>query len=444
MPRYVGGVEIYTLRLAQALQAEGHTIRILTGEPIKRPDQGITRTEETYEGVPVIRLKYDFLRFPVTSRAAYADPHFTAVIRNVLAEWQPGLVHATSLSLLMGGTIEAANSLDLPLVYTATDYVLTCRRGTYVKADKTICAIKEEPAACTACLGPHTIPERALNRIWQLAPSPLQGPILSWAEKLTGKHADFLQAQASITRRFAYLPRWRQKISHIIAPSTYMRDMLLLNDFPAGKITVLHHGLRPPADISPKKECHVLRFGFIGRITQIKGVHTLLAAWAMLPTELQQQARLTLYGDADDKDRRYFSQIKKQANQLPQVELVGPFDNTVIGQIYQQLDCLVVPSVWPEIGPLTALEALAYQTPVIGSRIGGLSDFIKHGYNGLLFEVNNPQQLAGQLAQCLKSPLQVKRLQNNSNLIYSFTDEVKGLVSIYQLFNATSRSVPVR
>jgi hypothetical protein len=75
------------------------------------------------------------------------------------------VVHAVSLSLLMAGAIEAAANCQKPLVYTVTDSVLTCRRGTYVKRDNTLCAAKEAAALCTACMGPHTPLEKWLDRL---------------------------------------------------------------------------------------------------------------------------------------------------------------------------------------------------------------------------------------------------------------------------------------
>ncbi|RME74734.1 MAG: glycosyltransferase [Chloroflexi bacterium] len=434
LPRYFGGVETYTLRLAQALQKRGHQVHILTGEPVSRSDRRITRADDVVEGIPVTRLVYDFLRFPVTSRAAYADPAFTAAIQAALAGLRPDLVHATSLSLLMGGAIEAAHNLGLPLVYTATDYVLTCRRGTYVRPDNTICAIKESPEACTVCMGPHTRLERTITSVWQLTPPPLRQPVLHLAQTITGKHADFLQAAASIAHRFAYLPAWRDKISHIIAPCTYMRDMLVLNGFPAQKITVAPYGILPPPPDFKKEPAPVVRFGYLGRMTYIKGVHLLLEAFAGLPESLRQNARLTLYGEADHRSEGYWQALQGQARDLPQVKFAGRIDNAAISQVYRQLDCLVVPSLWPENSPITILEAQAHGIPVIASDAGGIRDLIEHERNGLIFACSNTGDLQARLARCLTSPDLLPRLAAQSHLIRSLDEDCTALIALYKKF----------
>lgn len=406
-------------------------MHILTGEPVTKPDLSVTAKTEAYQDTPVTRLAYDFLRRSAIIRAAYSDPLVTAHIQQVMRQLQPDVVHATSLSLLMGGTIEAATNLKLPLVYTATDFVLTCRRGTYVKADNTVCAIKEEPAACTVCMGPQTALERGLERTYWLLPERLGQPALALAESAIGKRADFVHAAASIQHRFAYVPHWRPKISHIIAPSSYMREMLVLNDFPADRITVSPYGVEPVDTNFKKEPAPILRFGFIGRITHIKGVHLLLEAFAALPKEARQQARLTIYGSADVRSARYMTTIEQQVADFPQIRLAGQIDNADISQVYRQIDLLVVPSLWPENSPITILEAQAHGVPVIASNVGGIGDLVHPEVNGLIFANQSVEELTQQLARCLAEPTLVSHLAHHSRLIRSIDQDAGDLLELY-------------
>ena len=156
--------------MAQALQQRGYDIHILTSEPISHQDLSIEIREDIYQGIPVTYLAYDYMRRTAAERASYSDPLITAELQTVLQKLQPDLVHATSLSLLMAGLIEAATHLNLPFIYTATDYVLTCRRGTYFKRTRSICTIREELTACTTCIGPHNLAEYWLKQAWHLLP----------------------------------------------------------------------------------------------------------------------------------------------------------------------------------------------------------------------------------------------------------------------------------
>jgi glycosyltransferase involved in cell wall biosynthesis len=355
----------------------------------------------------------------------------------VLQKLQPDLVHATSLSLLMGGLVEAAANLNLPLIYTATDYVLTCRRGTYFKRTQNICTIREELTACTTCIGPHTLAEYWLTQAWHLLPGGLAQPFVTLAEQVAGKRADFIHAETSLKHRFTYLSQWRPRIEHVIAPSSHMRDMLVLNGVPAERITISPYGVPlPPAGFS-KVPSPKLRFGFIGRIAAIKGVHLLLEAFQQLPQP--ERAELTLYGQAEVRSDQYYQQLKKQATHLPNIKFAGVADNAQISQIYRHLDVLVVPSIWPENSPITILEALAHGIPVIASDVKGIADLVQDEANGLIFANQNIQDLTRQMTRCLDSPELVAQLEAQCRPVKSLSEEIADLIRLYEEVLSESR-----
>lgn len=430
LPHFVGGVETYTLHLAHAFQGAGHEVHILTGEPIPRKNLAVEIQEDVYEGVPVTRLVYDYLRRPVAERASYSDPLVTAQIKAALQKLQPDLVHATSLSLLMAGMIEATSTLNIPLVYTATDFVLTCRRGTYLKRDESICVEQEEVALCTACMGPYTRFEKLLNQIWELTPKGLAQPFLPLAEAIVGKRADFVYASSSIQYRLNYLSKWMPKIERIIAPSTHMRDTLVLNGFPAERITISAYGVQPPKANFSKTTSMKLRFGFIGRVTSIKGTHLLIEAFKQLPR--QEKAQLTIYGKADVKSGQYMRMLQHQAANQSNITFAGFVNNADIAKIYRQLDVLVVPSIWPENSPVTILEALAHGIPVITSDVRGIADLVQHEVNGLIFANQNVQDLGMQMARCQDSPDLVSRLASQCRLIKSLAEDANDIIQLYE------------
>lgn len=378
----------------------------------------------------MIRLEYDFLRRPVTHRAAYHDPDVTDQIKAVLYNIQPDVVHATSLSLLMGGTIEAAKTLKLPIIYTATDFVLTCRRGTYIKYDGSICTEREATALCTECMSPHTSTEVRLDRAYRLLPSNMAVSILPLLENFVGKRADFVHAAASIEHRFSYLPYWREQIDHIIAPSSYTRDRLVLNNFPVERITVSPYGITPPPADFQKMPSTKIRFGYIGRITPIKGVHLLIDAFSRL--NLQDRAELTLYGRADINAELYMQELKQKAGNTANINFAGFVDNAQISALYRQIDVLVVPSLWPENSPITILEAQAHGIPVIASDVGGITDLIRHNVNGLIYVNQQVDDLMEQITRCVESPELVDLLANQSKPIKSIEEDAAQLAHLYQ------------
>ncbi len=61
-------------------------------------------------------------------------------------------------------------------------------------------------------------------------------------------------------------------------------------------------------------------------------------------------------------------------------------------------DAVAVPSVCLETGPLVALEAFGAGRPVLGSRLGGLTELVTNGVDGLLIEAGSDQAWAKALA----------------------------------------------
>jgi glycosyltransferase involved in cell wall biosynthesis len=58
------------------------------------------------------------------------------------------------------------------------------------------------------------------------------------------------------------------------------------------------------------------------------------------------------------------------------------------------IDWVVVPSIWWENSPLVIQEAFMYGRPVICSDIGGMAEKVTDGVNGLHFRAGNPRSLA--------------------------------------------------
>ena len=68
------------------------------------------------------------------------------------------------------------------------------------------------------------------------------------------------------------------------------------------------------------------------------------------------------------------------------------------------IDWVVVPSIWWETGPIVVMEAFQYGRPVICSDIGGMSEKVTDGVNGLHFRRRDPEQLADVMQRAAETP----------------------------------------
>jgi glycosyltransferase involved in cell wall biosynthesis len=85
---------------------------------------------------------------------------------------------------------------------------------------------------------------------------------------------------------------------------------------------------------------------------------------------------------------------------------------------------------------MTILEALACGLPVIASNLGSMPEFVRHGYNGLLFRPGDPEDLARQVRWAFDHPEQLREMRVNARREFEekYTAErnYKMLIAIYE------------
>jgi glycosyltransferase involved in cell wall biosynthesis len=75
----------------------------------------------------------------------------------------------------------------------------------------------------------------------------------------------------------------------------------------------------------------------------------------------------------------------------------------VVTQLYSHAAVFCCPSVYEPFG-LINLEAMACETPVVASAVGGILEVVEDGKTGLLVPPANPAALADALARVLGNP----------------------------------------
>ena len=140
----------------------------------------------------------------------------------------------------------------------------------------------------------------------------------------------------------------------------------------------------------------------------------------------------------DGEEGRTLEALCQELRLDGRVTFRGRIDNKNIATIYEQLDVLVVPSVWPENSPVTIAEAMASGIPVIASDIGGISELVGKGVTGLLAPSRDPRALADSIERLRKDP--GLRRQMGRNAQAKMRDEgLRGQVTrLLQLFEQLS------
>ncbi len=143
---------------------------------------------------------------------------------------------------------------------------------------------------------------------------------------------------------------------------------------------------------------------YVGRIEPLKGLDILLRAAALL--DASSDTRLLIVGGSLEEDAE-LEHLKRLALELDISDIVtftGSVNQEQLPAYYSAADVFVLPS-WYESFGLAALEAMSCGTPVVVSRVGGLSTFVENGKSGYLIPWRCPEPFAQSLDTLLANPL---------------------------------------
>jgi glycosyltransferase involved in cell wall biosynthesis len=135
-----------------------------------------------------------------------------------------------------------------------------------------------------------------------------------------------------------------------------------------------------------------LRILFVGNLTPVKGLHTLLQALDCVPSEMWC---LTVVGSLT-MDPDYVHNIRQQidaAGWHDRVRLLGACPNAEVSTHLMQHQVLAVPSLYEAFG-IAYLEAMGFGLPVIASSSGGAHELITQGEHGFLVAPGDAAVLA--------------------------------------------------
>ena len=208
------------------------------------------------------------------------------------------------------------------------------------------------------------------------------------------------------------LSTWIEKTAveaadRVIAVSRQMREDILAHFRVAPeRVVVIHNGIDPDRFRRTEAREVLARRGvrepfvlFVGRITDQKGIFHLLEAAPSLPAGVQ----VVLCASAPDTPE-IEARLRRALPEHPNVVWIGemiPVDEVV--QLYSHAAVFVCPSVYEPFG-LINLEAMACETPVVASGVGGILEVVEDGKTGLLVEPGRPDALAGAIRTLLADP----------------------------------------
>ena len=375
LPPTHGGLEAHVMRLAKALIERGHEIAMVTGtaQPESLPCPSPIVTAVTVLG-RVPQLFQDGRRpFP----PPFLDPSFRHAVRRLADRWKPDLIHAHGWCAFSCNWSGAP-----PLVVTLHDHGLRCPKRTLLRGGDE--CLGGRGTRCITCAGDLSIVKRL----------PLTTVMGHSVRALVAHTSRFIAVSRSVEQRLAELNVARSLVE--VVP-----NFLDMNNAIEARPPVT-----PPAIL------------FVGPESPHKGRPVLIEAFRRLPVGL---ARLVLVGSSS-------------CVSMEGVSNLGYLRNDTLLEQYVAASVVAVPSIWPDPCPTVVLEAMAHGRPVVGSRIGGISDLVEDGLTGLLVPPNDSTTLANSLGRVLADHNLRERLGSEAQvraLEYDTTAVVPRIEAIY-------------
>ncbi|CAN5836320.1 glycogen synthase [soil metagenome] len=192
---------------------------------------------------------------------------------------------------------------------------------------------------------------------------------------------------------------WIEKTAYrnadgVIAVSEAMKqDVQSLYDVSPERVRVIHNGIDPD-EYQPRPAPDTLRrlgvdpdrpiILFVGRITRQKGILHLVRSIR----HLEQDAQVVLCAGAPDTEEigaEMAARVEeaRQETHLPVTWLAEMLPKEEIISLYTHADVFVCPSVYEPFGIIN-LEAMACETAVVASAVGGIPEIVVPGETGLL------------------------------------------------------------
>ncbi|MCR5733280.1 MAG: glycosyltransferase family 4 protein, partial [Lachnospiraceae bacterium] len=157
-----------------------------------------------------------------------------------------------------------------------------------------------------------------------------------------------------------------------------------------------------------------MRFVTIGYIEWRKGQDLLIDAVSMLPDELMRSAEFILIGQ---NTSLLAQRLADRISMLPNVIMRGTIPRDEVHDLLDNADVLICPSREDPM-PTVCAEAMMHGVPCIVSDVTGTSEYIKDGFDGIVFRSENAEDLKDRIVWCMDHPEDIIEMGRRSREIY--------------------------
>ena len=450
-PNYVNGVSIYLhyfLRELHSLGIACGLAHVLNSRLFGNP----TLQQTTLDGIRHFGIKNaplfmgDSLENPLGN---LTQPNLERLFDKILKLEQPDLLHIHELHRMPAAVMRIARQKSIPVIVTVHDYWFICPLFQLFTPQETICSGPDHGRNCVVtCLAGDWL-TRAYRRTVRLSKDTLLEKILKKARtgykkikkdalwqtsrgRSVKKNYNNLKLKAKtakLGRRQFELNQLLNTVETIHCVSTAAARTFVQHGLDENKIDVQQLGVKAIDWIEFKqRKMHrpPLRLAFLGHLGPSKGIQIVLEAVQQFPKDLVQ---LHIYGKAYPEDLLY---VQQAAAASKNIFYHGPYQYRNLQSVFDSMHALVIPSIWNETLGMIGLEAQAAGVPVIASKLGGMTDYVTEGVNGLFFRPGDVEQLVELIHKIFEDPSLIASLSANAIRPDDISNHARYMVQLYE------------
>lgn len=377
-----GGDCIASIGLEQLLSSKGHDVAFFSMEhPLNFPSEW-----EKYFPSSV-----DFQAGNINKKLKSALRLFYSVevkkkFLSLIEQFKPDVVHLNNIHSQLSPYIgELAHKKGIKVVWTLHDYKLICPNYTCLRNGH----------ICELCINTHHSKNVLINKCMK---DSFPASLLAYLESLVWNKKRIIR-----------------NTDYFIAPSSFLGNLMIQGGFPPEKIKVIPNftNRKYPSKIEKKDSYYC----FVGRLSEEKGLHTLIQVAKKLPY------KLIVIGTGP---------LSKEFISDKNIEFIGFKEWDEMVPIIQRARFIVIPSEWYEVFGLVSIEAQCLGTPVLGANIGGIPETIDVPQKGILFESKNPLDLEDKINQMYHQSFNYQQISLEAQARFSADRYYNEIIKLYK------------
>lgn len=347
-PHHYGGYELSCQDTLRRFAAAGHAISVLTSDiTVNGVADAAPGPEAVWRELHLYWDDHVLLSPPLRRRLAIERANQMALQRAV-ARVGPNVVSIWNMGALSLGLLTTLGRMGLPVVYVVGD---------------------DWPVYAQVL--------DAWSRLFRRRPGRVAAPAAAMVTGVPTAVTDFTNLGPCLFNSESMREVVRERSGLSVPRCAVVRPGVDSSDFPIG-----------PAGTPVAPRPWYGRLLYVGRIDERKGVDTAIRALPHL-----DGSRLKVVGRGDSSFMARLQQIAAAAGVSDRVEF-AVVPRAELAAEYRAADVLLFTSVYREPFGIVPLEAMACDTPVVATGVGGSGEYLEDGTNCLLYDPGDAPALA--------------------------------------------------